>query len=274
MPAPKKKKPFQDYYLMFDLPPTASQSEIKTAYRELALKVHPDKNPSPKAHEQFLLLNEAYHILNNKEERAKYDIRYKSYYNPHKKSAGLNERIELTRAKRASRYGRTMYSQRMRYRSSSPGSNNSRERKRSYTPPPRNSNYDWDVKEPTEEEMMYRKYASIVQFICFLIFLLAAYNLADYFFQNLTEKLGIVEVTTTEAGDTKVIAQKYYNQSYIFYVPEKSKDLFQPKREVQLERSYFEGRLYKIRIHKGEDIFLINPIRPFYDLRSYFLITL
>jgi len=272
---PPKKKPFQDYYKLFGLPPTASHSEIKTAYRELALKLHPDQNPSPKAHEQFLNLNEAYHVLNNPKERARYDIRYKAFYNPHKKSVGLNERIELTRAKRASRYGRTMYSQRMRYRGSSGPSSGARERKRNYPPPPpRESNYNWEEKELSEEELTYRKYAGIIKMMTFVLLLFASYNLSDYFVKVVSDKLQVVETVSSESGDVQVFARKYYYQSYKFFVRPKDREVFTYDTEVQLERSYFKGRLASIRVYKDNRIFLIDPIRPFFDYKFYLLIVL
>lgn len=51
------------YYEIFGLTATASKSEVKRAYRKLAMKFHPDRNPDPKAHKLFLDLTEAYHIL-------------------------------------------------------------------------------------------------------------------------------------------------------------------------------------------------------------------
>lgn len=52
----------------------ASNEEIQKAFRNLARKLHPDRNPEHDTHAQFTLLNEAYQVLNNEIERAKYNI--------------------------------------------------------------------------------------------------------------------------------------------------------------------------------------------------------
>ena len=54
----------------------ASKEEIKKAYRKLALQWHPDKNKSPKAHDKFIEINEAYLILSDDDARNKYNIEY------------------------------------------------------------------------------------------------------------------------------------------------------------------------------------------------------
>ena len=51
------------YFQILGLPETASQDEIKKKYRKLAMRIHPDRNPSPKAKEEFLQLTDAYEIL-------------------------------------------------------------------------------------------------------------------------------------------------------------------------------------------------------------------
>lgn len=51
------------YFQILGLPETASQDEIKRQYRKLAMRIHPDRNPSPKAKEEFLQLTDAYEIL-------------------------------------------------------------------------------------------------------------------------------------------------------------------------------------------------------------------
>lgn len=65
---------FKDYYSVLGLTKTATAEEIKKAYRKLAIKYHPDKNPGDKvAEEKFKEINEANEVLGNSEKRKKYD---------------------------------------------------------------------------------------------------------------------------------------------------------------------------------------------------------
>jgi len=64
----------RDYYEVLGVPRTASEEEIKKAYRKLARKYHPDVNrDDPTAEEKFKEINEAYEVLSNPEKRAQYD---------------------------------------------------------------------------------------------------------------------------------------------------------------------------------------------------------
>ena len=66
--------PMKDYYKILGIPPSASQQEIKKAYRSLAFKYHPDKNPeSSLAEAQFKEIQEAYSVLSDSYKRGKYD---------------------------------------------------------------------------------------------------------------------------------------------------------------------------------------------------------
>ena len=62
-----------DYYRLLGVKPNASQTEIKSAYRKLARKNHPDLNSNSEAGRQFALLSKAYHTLIDPQERAYYD---------------------------------------------------------------------------------------------------------------------------------------------------------------------------------------------------------
>jgi molecular chaperone DnaJ len=63
----------RDYYDILGVPKEASDSEIKKAYRKLAMKHHPDKSKEPDAEEKFKEISEAYAVLSDEEKRAQYD---------------------------------------------------------------------------------------------------------------------------------------------------------------------------------------------------------
>src|SRR2546423_3300530 len=64
----------RDYYEVLGVGRTATDEEIKRAYRKLAVKFHPDKNPDdPHAEEKFKELGEAYDVLMDADKRAAYD---------------------------------------------------------------------------------------------------------------------------------------------------------------------------------------------------------
>ena len=66
---PEKK----DYYEVLGVPKEASEKEIKTAYRKLAMLHHPDRSDAPGAEEKFKELSEAYAVLSDPDKRQKYD---------------------------------------------------------------------------------------------------------------------------------------------------------------------------------------------------------
>ncbi|RKY45180.1 MAG: molecular chaperone DnaJ, partial [Candidatus Neomarinimicrobiota bacterium] len=64
----------KDYYKILGVPRNASKEEIKKAYRKIALKYHPDRNPGDKeAEEKFKEAAEAYAVLSDDEKRRIYD---------------------------------------------------------------------------------------------------------------------------------------------------------------------------------------------------------
>ena len=63
----------RDYYEVLGVSKTASDSEIKSAFRKLAKKYHPDVSKEPDAAEKFKEAQEAYAVLSDKDKRAQYD---------------------------------------------------------------------------------------------------------------------------------------------------------------------------------------------------------
>jgi len=63
----------KDFYEIIGVSKNATKDEIKTAYRKLALKNHPDRNKESDAEEKFKEINEAYEVLNNSEKKSAYD---------------------------------------------------------------------------------------------------------------------------------------------------------------------------------------------------------
>ncbi len=64
---------FKDYYDILGVKPDASEADIKSAYRKLARKYHPDKNKDAGAEDKFKSINEANEVLKDAEKRRSYD---------------------------------------------------------------------------------------------------------------------------------------------------------------------------------------------------------
>src|SRR6266436_4382908 len=93
----------RDYYEVLGVDRNANEEEIKKAYRKLAVKYHPDKNPGDKsAEEKFKELGEAYEALNDPQTRAAYDQYGHAAFDPRRRAAwggagGFHDPFEIFR---------------------------------------------------------------------------------------------------------------------------------------------------------------------------------
>ncbi|KAH8336919.1 hypothetical protein KR059_008380 [Drosophila kikkawai] len=96
-----------DYYKVLDVPRSATDSEVKKAYRKLALKWHPDKNPDnlEEANKRFRELSEAYEVLSDARKRRIYDSRATL----HKSSASSNSSSSYSRYRTGGSNGTSAY---------------------------------------------------------------------------------------------------------------------------------------------------------------------
>ena len=104
----------KNYYSILGLSKNSTQLEIKKAYRILAFKFHPDKNPSELENEQFKQINEAYSILGNEFKRRNYDLNWgylndsigsrkprdESYYNKYQRGRNVQHKKSNYRRKK------------------------------------------------------------------------------------------------------------------------------------------------------------------------------
>lgn len=88
---------FKNYYILLGIHTTATSNEIKVAYRALAKKYHPDKNPGNKiAEEKFKEVQEAYAVLSNPAKRKKYDLSFSTGGQSYRQSASQSNYTAYT----------------------------------------------------------------------------------------------------------------------------------------------------------------------------------
>lgn len=87
-----------DYYTVLQVVPNASEEVIRSAYKALGKKYHPDnKNYPPKVCEEKMMeINAAYEVLSDSEKRRKYDVEYQNYVAKHQNNTFSSQREDKT----------------------------------------------------------------------------------------------------------------------------------------------------------------------------------
>lgn len=99
---------FIDYYKVLELDKSASQSDIKKAYRKLARKYHPDLNPNDtSAQKKFQQINEAHEVLSDPEKRKKYDQHGKDWQHADEFEKARQQQQRQYQQQNAGGFGRT-----------------------------------------------------------------------------------------------------------------------------------------------------------------------
>jgi DnaJ family protein C protein 17 len=97
MPAGKEFDPEVDYYKLLEVDYNSTHDQIRRQYRKKALKVHPDKNPSPDAAALFHALSQAYEVLTDTQAKLAYDNVIKARVERKKKTEAMDAKRRAAR---------------------------------------------------------------------------------------------------------------------------------------------------------------------------------
>ncbi|HZD31058.1 MAG TPA: J domain-containing protein [Candidatus Angelobacter sp.] len=92
-----------DYYSVLEISPAADTAEVNAAFRRLAWRYHPDRNPAPGATLQFQDINEAHQMLSDPVRRAEYDAKWNPHHPGHRNSVRTPMRPHAHRSSRRRR---------------------------------------------------------------------------------------------------------------------------------------------------------------------------
>lgn len=275
---------FIDYYDVLGVDSRAGLDEIKAAYRELALQYHPDSNPDDlDAHDQFILIGEAYRVLSDPLERKKFHHRYLTKSAPSIKPDISS--YDITRMKRAARYPRGRYGARIRYRGRSyPGPTKAAEKGKAKSKGPRrpeaavaqdifSDKYREEIRNSREEDALaYNWFSKVMLGFTCLALVFSIVLLLDYYLpvnketgkvvsQNIIAwsfaNPGIVRVNTLETKFT--IGRSYANY------------LLEGKRVV-IDKTYFGNVPVRIETDYYGQPIRIDTWDSIYGGMSFFLV--
>lgn len=240
---------FKDYYETLEVSREASSEEIRQAYRKLAFDFHPDRNPTDEAHRRFLLIGEAYQVLNDSQKRQAYNSRYDRVKGLRKSPSASGASLEMVRRKRASRYNRTGYAQRVRYRgSASTGSTQTYDREptsrtrqgRAATKPSFSEAYaEQIIEEERSAQIGFSYYAATLRAVAGILLLLCLGMVIDKALATRSAPETIRSKSDVHWSLTAPGVVRFYTSLSHFSLKTHYADLFQPGHKVDLIKSPF-----------------------------------
>ncbi len=230
----------KDYYKILNIDRYATDLQIKKAYRELALKYHPDKTTLQDAHQKFTEINEAHQVLGRKESRENYNFVYDyEQFNRDRSGAGSSFTTVSDWGQAAKQ--RARHQQRRDYAKSE------------------------------EESIDLQPYVRSVRIVSVLSFLFTFLVILDYFLPKNTFKQTVeAKLTTYKSTNTIVIA----TEKFEFPLSYSNSKLIHSGDQAIVSLSPIFGIQYTLQVDTGIDTYKFSPHYSIYNVFSFFLFIL
>lgn len=267
-------KGFVDYYRILGIDREATLEEIKQAYRSLALKYHPDKSQSEIGRIRFLEITKAYEVLKEEASRRKYNLSYDRHFSSVSQQDSYAT-LQRVRAKRSSRYSRSQYSQRMRYRGTATSSGEGqpftftqkREKKRynSYS-----ASYASQYLSDYENTLKaYRRVAFVMRIFIGMILIYGSYFLLDRALAHKSDPLEITKLQELRDRSGYITGIKVVTADGIFHCHAHYERQLLREKEVRIARTPWRGLISGVYVGEGNEEHKISLKREQFGFGFY-----
>ena len=214
----------------------ATEGQIKKAYRDLALKYHPDKAGAFNSHHKFTEINEAYQVLSRKDHRENYNFIY-DY-----------EHIDKKRQR-----ADTIFAETVNWKTKN------------------NGGWRHPFYRNDEEKIDLKPYIKSVRIISMLSFLFTFLIILDYFLPKVNyEQTVLAKLTTYKSMNTIVIA----TEDFEFPLSFRYSKMIRAGDNAVVSLSPIFGIQYKLTIESRMDKYVFNPHYSIYNIFAFFLVIL
>jgi hypothetical protein len=228
----------KDYYKILNIDRYATDLQVKKAYRDLALKYHPDKAGAFDSHQKFTEINEAYQVLSRKDHRENYNFIYDYEYLNRKRQrddAIFTDTINWSADVR---------------------------QKRRWTHP---------FYARGEDSVDLTPYIKSVRIISLLTFLFTFLIILDYFLPKTDiEQTVLAKLTTYKSMNTIVIA----TEDFEFPLSYRYSKMIRAGDRAIIMLSPIFGIQYKMIVESRMDKYVFNPHYSIYNIFAFFLVIL